>query len=117
MDLVRKILLELEKHEHGFAPRSFAVEGYSEEELGFHVYMMREGRLLRGTDVTHLGSSSPCAVPVRITWDGYEFLEAARQPKLWEAAKKRILATGAGLTLDVLKTLLIRMAKDELGLE
>ena len=80
MDLIRRILFVMEGYEHGYAPKNFAIENYSEEEVGFHVWLMGDAGLLDVIDSTSHDSISPEAFPLRITWAGYEFLEAAREP-------------------------------------
>jgi hypothetical protein len=116
MDLVRAILLELEKHEHGFAPRSVQIEGYSDEQIGFHIWLMGQADLLRTVDATARGSDSPTALAMNIAWDGYEFLEAARHDTLWQKAKQRVTSAGAGFTLELMTAVLARLAKDAVGL-
>lgn len=116
MDLVRKILLALEEYEHGFAPKTLQISGYSDEEIGFHVYLMGQAGLLQVADVTHMGSTSPQSIPRRITWEGYEFLEAARSLSIWEAAKHRMVKEGLGMSLEVLKKILMMLTKEALGL-
>jgi hypothetical protein len=32
MDLVREILVQIEEHEHGMAPRNLTIEGYYSEQ-------------------------------------------------------------------------------------
>src|SRR3990170_5270158 len=87
MDLVRKILMVCADHPHGFAPRELKIEGYSEEQIGDHVYLMTQAGLVKGADVTTRGSDSPEAVVSSITWEGHEFLEASRDEGLWSKAK------------------------------
>lgn len=116
MNLVRSILLVLEAHEHGYAPQEFRIEGYSDEQVAFHVYLMGQAALLRATDVTVASSRSPKAIPHSLTWDGYEFLEAAREPSRWQAALKTLGNKGAAVTFDILKALLVDMIRREVGL-
>ncbi|MGB2985731.1 MAG: DUF2513 domain-containing protein [Phycisphaerae bacterium] len=116
MDLVRKILLVLEEHEHGFAPKKLQIEGHSNEEVAFHVHLMGEAGLLEVYDDTSFDGTSPEAIPAHITWNGYEFLDAARSPSIWEAAKQRIVSEGLGLSFEVLKGLLTALTNKEVGL-
>jgi hypothetical protein len=116
MDLVRKILLELEKHEHGCAPQPLAIKGHSEEEIGFHLYLMGQAELLRVADPATREDRSPCAVALNITWAGYEFLGAAREPSTWEKAKSKIVSAGVGVTFQVLQAVLVALGKQALGL-
>jgi hypothetical protein len=109
MDLVRKILMACSDHEHGRAPANLQIAGYSEEEIGYHAYIMNEAGLVRATDITNMGSPSPAAFIVSLTWDGHDFLEASRNEGLWSKAKQAAGSTG-GMVLGVLKSVLIDLA-------
>lgn len=110
MDLVRKILLALEEHEHGFAPQNFLVDGYSEEQVGYHIHIMNQAGLIHAVDITSLNDKSPQAIPSKLTWEGYEFLEAAREPTRWQAALTKAKEKGAALTFDILKAILVELS-------
>lgn len=116
MDLIRQILLKLEEHEHGYAPDRLKVAGCSDEQLGYHIHLMGQAGLLEVIDVTHNASTSPQTIPTRITWDGHEFLDAARSDTIWVRAKERLAGTLGSVSIDVLKSLLVVLAKDALGL-
>lgn len=47
MDLVRQILLKIEQHEHGLAPRDLAIDGHTDEQVAYHVHLMGQAGLLR----------------------------------------------------------------------
>lgn len=116
MDLVRKILLAVEEHEDGFAPSPLTIDDYTEEQIGFHILVMGEAGLLNVAEVTPYTSNTPQASALWVTWQGYEFLDAAREPSRWEAAKAKFMAGGVGLAFDLLKDLLLRMGREQLGL-
>ncbi len=109
MDLVRKILMVCEQNAHGSAPHPLQVEGYSGEQIGYHVYPMMQAGLVEGADVTNTASQSPQAILTAMTWDGHEFLEASRDEGLWVKAKQAAGSTG-GMVLGVLKSVLIDLA-------
>ena len=111
MDLVRKILMTCADHEHGCAPQDLTIEGYSEEEIGHHVYLMMQAGLVKGADVTTMSSDSPEAIVTSVTWAGHEFLEASRDEGLWSKAKQAAGSSG-GMVLDVLKSVLIGLATE-----
>ncbi len=115
MDLVREILLALEEYEHGFAPQNFEIEGHSKEEVGFHVYIMNKAGLLQAVDITSLNDKSPQAIPSKLTWEGYEFLEAAREPSRWQVALKIAREKGAALTFEILKAILVDLSRHALS--
>jgi hypothetical protein len=102
IDLVRKILIACEEHPSGFAPYNMKVEGYTASQIGYHIHLMVEAGLLHGDSVTTTESDSPVGIASGITWEGYEFLDAARSETVW--AKVKIAASG--LPLKVLMPLL-----------
>ncbi|NNM85310.1 MAG: DUF2513 domain-containing protein [Phycisphaerales bacterium] len=119
LDLIRKILQICEEAEYGFAPHAITVEGYTDDQIGFHIYLAGQAGLMLTEDVTAIGERSPAASPVSLTWQGYEFLEASRDDGIWSKAKRAANASG-GLAFDVVKSVLITLttvaAKKALGL-
>jgi len=116
MDLIREILLRVEEHEHGFAPQELGIPGYDAETVGFHCYLLDEAGLLRATETTHRGSDSPCAAPQRLTWAGYEFLDAARSESLWQQARRKVGETIETCAFGTLQALLLYLARQQMGL-
>ncbi len=116
MDLVRRILLKIEEHEHGLPPRDLNIDGYSAEQIGYHVYLMGQGGLLKVANGTHFGSASPEAIPLGMLWAGHDFLDAAREQSTWDKAKAKIADAGASVTFELLKAVLVEISKKALGL-
>lgn len=50
-----------------------------------------------------------------LTWDGHEFLEAARDDSLWEKAKRLVLEKTGTLTFEALKLALMEAMKSSLA--
>jgi hypothetical protein len=44
--------------------------------------------------------------PIRITWEGHEFLDAARSDTVWIKAKNLVLQTAGVITLEAIKVAL-----------
>ncbi len=116
MNLVRKILLALETSAHGHAPLGMEIEGYSEEQIGYHVHLLGQAKLLTVEVTTGWGSQSPKAIPTSITWEGHEFLDSARDETIWSKAMKKAGDVGGPLSLTVLKSVLDSLLKGQLGL-
>jgi hypothetical protein len=117
MDLIRKILLKLEEHEHGHAPEPFKVEGYTDELVGFHVHLMGEAGLLRVANITGFDDSSPMAIPSSILPVGYDFLDAARNDKIWAQVKKRLADEAVSVPITVFLAMLKAKIAEKLGLQ
>jgi hypothetical protein len=109
MDLIRELLLKLEDLSKPpsqtvllFAgdPRLTA-EGFTHEQIDYHLSLLREVRFIE------CPGSQPAGGGVnfrRLTWDGHDFLDSVRDPKIWEKTKKGADAAG-GFTVDLLKDL------------
>ena len=116
IDLVRHILLFIEQHEHGTAPRDMAIDGYTEEQIGYHVHLMGQAGLLKVADVTSFSSTSPEAIPISMLWDGHDFLDAARSETIWNRAKQKLGSNLTSVPFAVLKALLVDYVKESIGL-
>jgi hypothetical protein len=129
MDLCREILQRMEEHPECYQllPK---IEGRSDEEVLFHVTLLREAGLLwsahhasesryrdaevRGVVGDTMGRRRD---QYRITWDGYEFLEAARSDTLWNDAKRKVATTTGALAFEFIRAVLIHHGKKSLGLQ
>lgn len=116
LDLIRKLLLAIEAHEHGLFQEELVVDGYTEEQVGFHIYLIGEAGLAKVVENTHIHSQSPSAFPLNLTWAGYEFLEAAKDETLWGKAKTHVIKPTGGVAFGVLVEWLKAEAKSRLGL-
>jgi hypothetical protein len=115
MDLVRKILFEAEKQESGYAPSKLEIEPYTEEQIRYHAYIMKEAGLVEAVDASSWDTRSPQAIITRLTWQGHEFLDAARDEGIWEKAKSTIKKVG-GATLQIWIAVLTDMLRKKVGL-
>lgn len=125
MDLVRKILFVMEADEKqieftGYSP--IKVEGYKREIVSYHMKIMAQAGLLHVDLVESMtalieGFQTPKneTTYYSISWEGHEFLDAARDNKRWEKAKGVMNQVG-GFVFDVGKQLLVQYLKQELNL-
>jgi hypothetical protein len=100
----------MEADEHGLLRRNLTIDGYSDEDVAAHAYLMDQAGLIVAVETTHMRSSSRTAIPRSITWYGYEFLEAARNQSIWEKAKAKARHAGVPFLFDILKQLAVEMA-------
>ena len=114
MDLVRQILFAIEDHSEGFAPRELQIEGFTPEQIAYHAHIMGHAGLVKAVDTTHMGSTGPEAKISSLTWEGHEFLDAAREPTRWQQAKD-IVAKAGGASIQVWLAVLTDLVKKNLG--
>lgn len=115
MDLVREILLAMDSHEHGYAPQSMDFDGYTDEQIGYHVYIMGQAGLLEVANASSMDGPSPKAIPLNLTWAGHEFLANAREKSHWLQAKKLMQGAGQG-SFQIWQAVLAKVVMNNLGL-
>ena len=115
LDLIRKMLLGVEDAPTGFAP-DLNFGGFTDAQIGYHAYLLIDAGLAKGADITSHDSDGPNAIIQYLTWEGHEFADAARDESRWKKAKGMVAEKGGGITLDVMKALLISLMKTALGL-
>ena len=87
IDLIRQILIEVEKQPFKQGWFNLGLEGYPPEVVSFHACLLHEGGLIIAIERTPHGSDFPHWFPVRLTWRGCEFLAAVRDELRWNRVK------------------------------
>lgn len=104
LDLIRSILITAEDSD---GPVRFGTLLECEPDaskLAYHVELM-ESRGLVAATVRYDGlGRRPIDVEVSsVTWDGYDYLDAIRSPKVWEKAKEAVSAAVGEASISVMK--------------
>lgn len=86
--------------------------GYDNKEVVAHIQLaldadLVEARLIKGM--------MPDAFIIRITNTGYDFLEASKQPTLWEKAKSQVISNGLPMTIATVKAVLQKFINDAIA--
>ncbi|MDL5039398.1 DUF2513 domain-containing protein [Comamonas sp. Y6] len=118
LDLVRKILMYFEEKEDDKMERDIELEGYESSLISYHLLIMDEAGLLRCE--RSYSKATPDRVikvyPFSLTWKGHEFLSTAKNDGLWSKAKTISMKQAGILSFELLKELLISLAKDQAGI-
>jgi len=111
MDLVRLILLKIEEQPYTGAWVELDINDYLPEEITYHVLLLVEANLIEADDVSSMSSID--WKPKRLTWQGHEFIEAARDDNRWNQAKTTMAKFG-GFVFEIGKQVLLELIKSEL---
>ena len=114
MDLVRQILFAIEKRSQEEDDVEIIVDGYTTSEINYHLVILADAGLITAKYQKNLRDDYIWQ-SIRLTWEGHEFLDAARDNTRWEKAKIVMTHMG-GFALDVMKQLLIQYIKQDLNL-
>lgn len=106
MDLIRRILMEVEGAHHG-SWIELNIEGYSADEVSYHVMQLAQAGLITAIDDNGLDRNiSKGWVPTGLTWPGHEFLRAARDNSRWQRAKRMMTQSGTAVSVEAIKAIL-----------
>lgn len=116
LELIRKLVLQVEAIPTGYIKEEIEIEGYSAEQIGYHSYLMIDAGLAKGVDVTTYGCTSPNWRILHLTSAGHDFADAARDESFWRKATGLVRDKGGTVTLDLMKQILISLIKHSLDL-
>ena len=85
------------------------IEEYSPEQMDYHLELLAEAGLI--TVRTSQRELSRW-MPVRLTWEGHELLDAAREERRWQNAKESVARIGS-VPFEIFATMLLEMAGQE----
>jgi hypothetical protein len=116
LNLLRAIVLQIEDHPEGWAPRNVLVEGYTPAQIEYYEHLLVDAGLAHGSDTSHTGSTGPSVLITHLTWEGHEFAEAARNGTRWNNAMDIVKKKGGSITIEILTRLLFKLMKGTFGL-
>ena len=111
IDLVRKILLEIESFPDFDGLNYVQVEGHSDQEVAYHIILLDEAGLIETWGDMNLDGGMMS--PKRLTWDGHEFLDAARDDTRWNKAKAQLAGASAETVFFLLRQVLLEIIKSQ----
>jgi hypothetical protein len=104
MELIRKMVLVIEDSPGGYAPHPLPIEGYTDQQTGYHAYLMVDAGLAVGSDITSLGDSAPTYMLSHLTAAGHDFADSARPQFIWDEVISEMKAKGiVSASIDILK--------------
>lgn len=113
MELVIRILKVIEENESGDSfTLSMNDEGYDNNTVQYHLRLMSEADLITVIDTTTFDGEE--YIITGMTWEGHDFLDAARNDAVVEKAKEIAKKQGVelfNLPLQIAKDLLVEGAK------
>jgi hypothetical protein len=116
-NLIREILLAVEASESGWAPgpEEYNIEGYTAEQINYHALLLVDAGFAMGQDMSMMSGPAQGYIS-RLTWDGHEFLDVARDDSRWNQAQSIAKEKVGSVTMEVLKAILVELMKKTVGL-
>src|SRR3546814_4265693 len=91
-DLLREILLVIEASPSAELLQLPAFNDHAPPAVRFHVRLLIEARLVHA--IPGVQRADPNWFALRLSWQGYDYLEIIRDPRIWRLTKKAATKTG-----------------------
>ena len=105
MDLVREILLEIEKQHVSTAIYNLEINGYEKETVVYHCKILYEAGLISTYNAQYAGNEIWSFGVGSLTWEGNDYLDKVRDTSTWRKTKDIISQKGLPLVFDTIKTI------------
>ena len=110
IDLIRRILTEVEAND------GTSVWSTSNPLAAYNVGLMHDADLVDARVISNSQGLPAQAAILKITWEGHDFLDAAKDDTIWNTVKAKVLAPGVSWTVSIFMDYLKLEAKKKLGL-
>lgn len=116
LDLVRHILIDVSDSTEPVDVSTWVTDTVSREMAAYHVLMLRDAGMVTASILA--ADNDPCYVcrVNSLTWEGHEYLDAVRSPKVWKEVKKRLSQVGGTAAIATIKALAGSVTSQFLGL-
>jgi hypothetical protein len=104
MELVRKILFEIEETVDNTAEYNLTIEGYIMEQVAYHCALLFEGGYIHDYEGQYCSGELYAFGVGRLTWEGHDFLDKIREDTIWNKTKDTIASKGLPFAFEVVKT-------------
>jgi DNA-binding transcriptional ArsR family regulator len=109
MELIRKILFAMEdENSNAEFTLQRKITGYTDDQIMYHLALLTEAGLIQAAGLDTYASGDDM-FPIRLRWQGHEFLDAARNDDRWHKTEDAMRKTG-GFSFDVAKQVLVALA-------
>ena len=87
MDLVRIILLEIEKQYRSTAIHNLTIEGYDMATVAYHCKILHEAGFIADYNAQYFDDDIGFFAVGPLTWDGNDYLDKVRDNSVWNKTK------------------------------
>ena len=117
-DLIRSILLAVEASPPNstITNSQLDIEGVDPATVAFHVEMLKDAGYIDAAIAQNFSGIQRFMIK-KINWDGYEFLDNAKNNTVWKKFKAQAEAKGSSMSITVANGVLTTLAKKYIGLD
>ena len=116
MDLIRLILLEIEKEVDGEPVMGLTVEGYNMQQVAYHCRLLEERGFIDDYSPEYGDGELLDFAVGKLTWEGHEYLDTVRDNSFWGMVKTMMSKKAIPVTLKFVVATAEEIVNKKLGL-
>lgn len=105
MELVRKILFEIEDKYVSTMLIGLQIEGYDQATVAYHCKIMHEAGLISEYKSHYASNELNIFFVGSLSWEGNDYLDKIRDDSIWNKTKATIKERGLPLMIETIKTI------------
>lgn len=111
-ELIRQIILACEAEPSARVPQNLHLEGYTEEEIGYHCHLIGDAGL---AVVANVSTRNRVAARIlHLTSKGHDFADASRNASIWNSVLVTLKDRALSAPISILQALLEQALKNSL---
>lgn len=117
LDLIRRILLDIEALPVGQSRDSIKYPEYDQPTIGQHINLLHQAGLIEAIIQKVKPTNRVVKFTITgLTWKGHDFLDLVKNDSIWNKAKEKFIKPGVSFSFELLFAWLKAQAKEQLGL-
>jgi DNA-binding PadR family transcriptional regulator len=107
IELVKQILSNIESNDTNNPIFDIELKDYKPQRVYYHCHLLIDAGLIEGYVDRSIGGTMRINRIYGLTWEGHEFLDAAKNEKVWTAIKDKFTDQSISIPFSILKKLLL----------
>lgn len=107
IELVKQILSNIESHETNSPIFDIELDDYEPQRIYYHCHLLIDAKLIEGYVDRSLGGTMRINRIYGLTWEGHEFLDAAKNERIWSAIKEKFTDHSISIPFSIFKKILL----------
>jgi hypothetical protein len=104
--------MAVEEHKNPDKGLRIRIDGHETEEIEYHNGLLHDQGLITAMNAS--SRDGQAFIVTGLTWEGHDFIEAARNETVWRKAMQIVVEKGGGITLEVMKELLKKLLSQQI---
>ena len=116
-EAIRHILMRIEENEKDKTTISdLKSSDFDDRVINYHLKLLLDVGYIETKEIKCIGAKSSEFIVKRMTMQGHQYLDSIRDDNVWKKTKEVISKTTSSVTLDIIKSVAVKVIGNLLGI-